>query len=66
MSTVIGPITVLFTAEIVLVDEETLKLKAKASLAKPPSRSDPNVTKSRSAEYNTLKLGEGESETAEF
>lgn len=51
---------------IVLVDEETLKLKAKATPAQPPSTKNPKGIKARSAEYNTLKRREKESETAEF
>ena len=50
---------------IVLVDEQSLQLKAKATPAKPASGKHKAV-KARSAEYNTLKLREKESQTAEF
>jgi len=51
---------------IVLVDEETLKLKAKATKAKPPSAKFPKRVKAQTAARNTLKKREAQSQTAEY
>lgn len=50
---------------IVLIDEETLKLKARATPAKPAVGTKKAV-KARSAAENTLRKREAESQTAEF
>jgi len=50
---------------IVLVDDETLKLKAKATAAKPATATKKAVP-ARSATQNTLKKREAQSQTAEF
>jgi hypothetical protein len=51
---------------IVLVDEETLKLKAKATKAQPPSAKHPKGVKAQTAARNTLKKREALSQTAEY
>jgi hypothetical protein len=51
---------------IVLVDDDTLKLKAKATPAQPPSEKHPKGVKAKTAAYNTLKKREKFSITAEF
>ena len=51
---------------IVLVDDETLKLKAKATKAKPPSAKNPNGVKAKTAAFKTLKKREAQSQTAEY
>ncbi len=50
---------------IVLVDDPTLKLRAKATPAKPATDGHKAVP-ARSAAYNTLKKREAQSQTAEF
>jgi hypothetical protein len=50
---------------IVLVDEGTLALRAKATPAKPATKKS-KAKPARSAKYNTLKLRERQSQTAEF
>lgn len=49
-----------------LVDEETLKLKAKATKAQPPSAKHPKGVKAQTAARNTLKKREALSQTAEY
>ena len=51
---------------IVLIDDATLKLKAKATPAKPPSEKNPKGVKAKSAAFNTLKKREALSQTAEY
>ena len=51
---------------IVLVDDATLKLRAKATPAEPPSAAHPKGVKARTAAQNTLKKREAQSQTAEF
>lgn len=50
---------------IVLVDDHTLKLTAKATRARPATATRKAV-KARTAKYNTLKKREAQSQTAEF
>jgi hypothetical protein len=50
---------------IVLVDEATLALRAKATPAKPATTKHKKVP-ARSAKFNTLKRREAQSQTAEF
>src|SRR5262245_32281222 len=50
---------------IVLVDDHTLKLTAKATKARPATATH-NAVKARSAAFNTLKKREAQSQTAEF
>jgi len=51
---------------IVLVDEPTLELTAKATKAKPPAPGKKKGTPARTARQNTLALREDDSSTAEF
>jgi hypothetical protein len=51
---------------IVLVDEPTLKLTARATRAKPPAPGKKKGTPARTAKQNTLTKREKESSTAEF
>lgn len=51
---------------IVLIEDATLNLKAKASKAQPPSEKNPKGVKARSAAFNTLKKREAKSQTAEY
>ena len=51
---------------IVLIDDATLKLKAKATPAKPPSEKNPKGVKAKSAAFNTLKKREALSQTVEY
>lgn len=51
---------------IVLIDDATLKLKAKATPAQSPSEKHPKGVKAKSAAFNTLKKREARSQTAEY
>lgn len=51
---------------IVLVEEETLKLTARATRAKPPAPGKKRGTPARTARQNTLRKREKQSTTAEF
>jgi hypothetical protein len=51
---------------IVLVDDATLKFRARATPAEPPSAAHPKGVKAKTAAQNTLKKREAQSQTAEF
>lgn len=51
---------------IVLVNDDTLKLTAKATPQRKPSKRNPKGVAARSAAINTLRLREAQSQTAEY